>query len=251
MEKHGQKAFFDLQEDIKTLSQNIDSLYKEKPIESFTLLLKEKISNDYHQVENGNLLNYALKFLDFQHFYIAFKELEMNYSSFNLEKSLNELRHNLDNYCEKMAYILRDFTINDIENFSNNTSGKINISPANPDHIFPDLVETFSEDLKIFRDNFLKHDPNKYKKGLEYAYPMIYYGLMMCIEYQKKGTGDIPQNIVDEIWHQVEQGGIKGLDVVNKTKNQYLSKIRNAFYVKIKEPGIVSETEKFWNAFSQ
>lgn len=109
--KYENQAFVEFQSDIETLTKNIERLYQERSLESFTIGLLEAIDRDYSEVKNSLDLNYVMKFLDFQHFYVAFKSLESRYSSSSLENSLNKLRHKLDGYCEVMAKNLEGISL--------------------------------------------------------------------------------------------------------------------------------------------
>lgn len=109
--KYGNQAFVGFQSDMNSLSQNLENLYNERSIESFLLGLSDLIDRGYNEVKYEVSHNYMFKFIDFQHFYVAFKHLEEKHSSIELEKTLNILRHKLDDYCEIMAKELEDFKI--------------------------------------------------------------------------------------------------------------------------------------------
>lgn len=108
---YGSQVFIGLQEDIKTQTAYIESLFKIKTIDNFEISVIRTIDFDYENTKKENKINYALKFIDFQHLYVAIKALEQKYSSFELERTLNKIRQKLDSYCLIMAENLEDFEI--------------------------------------------------------------------------------------------------------------------------------------------
>lgn len=111
IDKYGDQAFVGFQSDMATLNKNVENIYNERSLESFTLGLSDALDRDYEKIKNDNTINYVMKFLDFQHFYVAFKSLESKYASMELEESLNKLRHKLDGFCEVMAKRLENFSL--------------------------------------------------------------------------------------------------------------------------------------------
>lgn len=112
IDKYGPKAEQGFISDIQTLTENVKLHYEQMSLEKFKTEMENVIINDFEAIRNDKTLNYALKFIDFQHFYVAFRNLELKYPNNELERSLNKLRHILDEYCSEMANNLVNFKIN-------------------------------------------------------------------------------------------------------------------------------------------
>ncbi len=117
IEKFGTQAFIGIQEDIATLTKNIEKMYlavDKKDNDSwddFDCQLQNIIQNDFEKIQNDNSINYALKYLDFQHYYVAFRQLENKYQDKYLTAVFFFSRGVLDNCCSEMALKLQNFKL--------------------------------------------------------------------------------------------------------------------------------------------
>lgn len=120
----------------------------------------------------------------------------------------------------------------------------INIAETVPNLELPDLSEVFAKELDIALKKLQYFKGENFDSYMDTGYVMVYFGLKMCIEYQNKGNGKVPLNIVNDIWNQVQKASVEvfeycEIELFNKA-------VKEIFYNKIGEKNIVQETEEFY-----
>jgi hypothetical protein len=150
-------------------------------------------------------------------------------------------------YAAKMTGIRGKEYCNIEDSMNSNPLNIVDDPELNRIHRLPNLVEGFSNDLRIYLE-FLQEKNGEEKVTVnKFGTVVIYYAVDLLIEYRNKSLNILPVSIIEDVKTQVLEAAQKNWDVFRQPS--IIRDITNLIDKKIWENGIISETHNYLRQF--